>query len=130
MKKQLTISLFVMMFLFSSVASFASFPVKKSVTTNDATTSISVDMDQQDSATAYDVLATTDGDSGKSQLIALILCVAVGGLGIHRFYLGYMWQGVVQLLTAGGFGIWWLIDLINLITGKLTPKDGAYTDTL
>jgi len=67
---------------------------------------------------------------GKSQLIALILCIVVGGLGIHRFYLGYIWQGVVQLLTAGGCGIWWLIDLIRIITGDLEPKDGSYDTTL
>jgi TM2 domain-containing membrane protein YozV len=66
----------------------------------------------------------------KSQLIALILVIAVGGLGIHRFYLGYIWQGVVQLLTAGGCGIWWLIDLIRIITGDLKPKDGEYDVTL
>jgi len=66
----------------------------------------------------------------KSQLIALILVIVVGGLGIHRFYLGYIWQGVVQLLTAGGCGIWWLIDLIRIITGDLKPKDGEYDVTL
>jgi TM2 domain-containing membrane protein YozV len=68
--------------------------------------------------------------SGKSQVIALILVIAVGGLGIHRFYLGYIWQGVVQILTAGGCGIWWLIDLIRIITGDLKPKDGEYETTL
>jgi|JI6StandDraft_1071083.scaffolds.fasta_scaffold28188_2 hypothetical protein len=67
---------------------------------------------------------------GKSQLIALLLVVLVGGLGIHRFYLGYTWQGIVQLLTLGGCGIWALIDLIRIITGDLTPKDGPYDKTL
>lgn len=67
---------------------------------------------------------------GKSQLIALILCVVVGGLGIHRFYLGYIWQGVVQLLTAGGCGVWALIDLVRIIMGTLEPKDGRYSQTL
>ncbi len=67
---------------------------------------------------------------GKSQLVALLLCIFLGGLGIHRFYLGYIWQGVVQLLTAGVFGIWWLIDLIRIITGDLTPKGGSYDSTL
>jgi hypothetical protein len=69
-------------------------------------------------------------DGGKSQLIALLLCIFLGGLGAHRFYLGYIWQGVVQLLTAGGLGIWWLIDLIRLITGGLKPKSGDYGSTL
>lgn len=67
---------------------------------------------------------------GKSQLIALLLVIFVGGLGIHRFYLGYTWQGVVQLLTLGGCGIWALIDLIRIITGDLKPKDGEYEKTL
>ena len=67
---------------------------------------------------------------GKSQVIALILCILVGGLGIHRFYLGYTWQGVVQLLTAGGCGIWALIDLVRIITGDLKPKDGEYSTKL
>ncbi len=67
---------------------------------------------------------------GKSQLIALLLCILVGGLGIHRFYLGYTWQGIVQLLTLGGCGIWALIDLIRIITGSLQPKDGTYETTL
>lgn len=67
---------------------------------------------------------------GKSQLIALLLVIVVGGLGIHRFYLGYTWQGIVQLLTLGGCGIWALIDLIRIITGDLQPKDGSYDKTL
>lgn len=67
---------------------------------------------------------------GKSQIIALILCIVVGAIGIHRFYLGYIGIGVIQLLTAGGCGIWTLIDLIRIITGDLQPKSGSYTDTL
>jgi len=67
---------------------------------------------------------------GKSQLIALVLCGVVGYLGIHRFYLGYMGIGVIQLLTLGGCGIWTLIDFIMIITGDLQPKDGRYSETL
>ncbi|MDY0401597.1 MAG: TM2 domain-containing protein [Bacteroidales bacterium] len=47
---------------------------------------------------------------------------------MHRFYLGYTWQGIVQLLTLGGLGIWTLIDLIRIITRDLQPKSGHYTD--
>lgn len=67
---------------------------------------------------------------GKSQLIALLLCFFLGGLGIHRFYLGYTTIGIIQLLTAGGCGIWALIDLIRIITGDLKPKDGDYSEKL
>lgn len=67
---------------------------------------------------------------GKSQLVALLICAFVGGIGIHRFYLGYTWQGVVQLLTAGGCGIWTLIDFVRICLGTLKPKGGEYEKTL
>lgn len=67
---------------------------------------------------------------GKSQLIALLLVIFVGVLGIHRMYLGYWGIGVIQLLTGGGCGVWALIDLIRIITGDLGPKDGSYSETL
>jgi TM2 domain-containing membrane protein YozV len=68
--------------------------------------------------------------SGKSQLTAALLAFFLGWLGIHRFYLGYTWQGIVQLLTLGGFGIWALIDFIRILTGDLKPKDGEYEKKL
>jgi len=71
-----------------------------------------------------------DESNNKNQVTALLLCIFLGGLGIHRFYLGYTWQGIVQLLTAGGLGIWWLIDLIRIITGDLKPKNGEYAKKL
>lgn len=74
-------------------------------------------------------ISTTTAD-GKSQLTAVLLCFFLGGLGIHRFYLGYTWQGIVQLLTLGGLGIWSLIDFIRILTGSLKPKDGEYGKTL
>ncbi len=66
----------------------------------------------------------------KSQLVALILCFVVGTLGIHRFYLGYIGIGIIQLVTAGGCGIWTLIDFINILLGNLEPKDGSYDKEL
>lgn len=70
------------------------------------------------------------GNPPYSQVVALILVILVGGLGIHRFYLGYTWQGIVQLLTLGGCGIWALIDLVRICTGDLQPKDAQYDTTL
>ncbi len=61
----------------------------------------------------------------KKQLVAFLLCFFLGGMGIHRFYLGYTWQGIVQLLTGGGCGIWVLIDFIRIILNKLPAKGGA-----
>lgn len=69
-----------------------------------------------------------ENGGSKNQWIAVALCFFLGTLGIHRFYLGYIWQGVVQLLTLGGCGIWALIDFIRLIIGDLKPKDGEYSN--
>lgn len=63
---------------------------------------------------------------GKSQLVAFLLCFFFGLLGIHRFYLGYVGIGLIQLFTLGGFGIWALIDLILIACGVLKPKNGEY----
>lgn len=68
--------------------------------------------------------------SGTNQLLAAVLCFFLGYLGIHRFYLGYIWQGLVQLFTFGGCGIWALIDLIRILIGDLKPKGGSYVETL
>lgn len=67
---------------------------------------------------------------GKSQVVALILVLLIGGLGIHRFYLGYTGIGIAQLLTLGGCGVWALIDLVRIITGDLKPKDADYAKKL
>jgi TM2 domain-containing membrane protein YozV len=66
----------------------------------------------------------------KVLLTAVLLCFFLGALGIHRFYLGYTWQGIVQLLTLGGFRIWALIDFIRILIGDLKPKNGEYEKTL
>lgn len=65
------------------------------------------------------------GNGIKSKVVALILSIFLGELGIDRFYLGYIGTGILKLITCGGFGIWWLIDLIMIATGKLKPKDGS-----
>ncbi len=59
---------------------------------------------------------------GGIDVTAALLCFFLGSLGVHRFYLGYTWQGVVQLLTLGGCGIWALIDFIRILMGDLTEK--------
>lgn len=64
----------------------------------------------------------------KSKTTALILSILTGGLGIDRFYLGYTGMGVLKLLTAGCFGVLYIIDIVNIATGKLLPADGSPYD--
>jgi TM2 domain-containing membrane protein YozV len=73
--------------------------------------------------------ATAEGE-GKSQIVALVLALAIGWAGIHRFYLGYTGIGIAQLVTLGGCGIWAIIDIIRILMGDLKPKDGDYTKKL
>ena len=61
----------------------------------------------------------------KNKTTALILSILVGGLGVDRFYLGYTGMGVLKLLTAGCFGILYLIDIIRIATGSLLPAAGS-----
>lgn len=65
-----------------------------------------------------------DADGEKEQLTAFLLAILIGGLGIHRFYLGYTGIGIAQLLTLGGCGIWALIDAIRIATGDMLDADG------
>ena len=58
----------------------------------------------------------TQGKKDKKWIVALLLSILIGGLGIDRFYLGYIGTGILKLITLGGLGIWWLIDLILIAT--------------
>lgn len=56
--------------------------------------------------------------SDKSKVVAGVLQLLAGGLGIGRFYVGDIGIGVAQLLTCGGLGIWALIDGILFLTSN------------
>lgn len=62
--------------------------------------------------------------SEKSWLATLLLCLFLGPLGVHRFYVGKIGTGILQLITLGGCGIWTIIDFVTIIVGKFTDKDG------
>lgn len=63
------------------------------------------------------------GVSEKRILPAALLCFFFGIFGVHRFYTGKIFTGVIQLFTLGGLGIWAMIDFITIIVGAFRDRD-------
>jgi hypothetical protein len=62
--------------------------------------------------------------SDRSRLVALLLCVLLGYLGVHRFYVGKIGTGILWLLTGGMFGVGYVIDAILIATGHFRDHKG------
>lgn len=60
----------------------------------------------------------------KEFLTTALLSLFVGYLGVDRFYLGKVGTGILKLITFGGLGVWYLIDLILILTGSMKDKAG------
>lgn len=62
--------------------------------------------------------------SDKKILPAFLMCFFLGCFGVHRFYVGKIGTGLLQILTLGGLGIWALIDWIMIVAGAFSDKQG------
>lgn len=62
--------------------------------------------------------------SDRSRLLALLLCVFLGYLGAHRFYVGKTWTGLLWLVTGGLFGVGYIADIVSLSMGNFRDKEG------
>ena len=60
--------------------------------------------------------------SKKNKMVALLLCIFLGVLGVHRFYVGKVGTGIIYLFTGGLFGIGWFIDVLLIATGSFKDK--------
>lgn len=86
----------------------------------------------------------------RSKWVGAILAFFLGGFGIHRYYLGYKKQGIMQscsilgliagsvcmydegvfalaipcFIYSAAMGIWALVDFVRILTGSLLPVDG------
>ena len=65
-----------------------------------------------------------EGTSEKGFVPTILLCFFLGALGVHRFYVGKIGTGILQLLTFGGLGIWTMVDFIMVVCGKFSDGDG------
>lgn len=62
--------------------------------------------------------------SEKNKTVTLILCIILGQLGAHRFYVGKIGTGFLWLFTLGLFGVGWLVDFLLIITDKFKDRHG------
>ena len=62
--------------------------------------------------------------SEKKILPVFLLFFFLAWLGVHRFYVGKIGTAILFVLTLGGLGIWWIIDLILIVTGNFKDKQG------
>ncbi|MCD4759595.1 TM2 domain-containing protein [archaeon] len=60
-------------------------------------------------------------------VLTLVMSVIFGAIGVDRFIMGKIGTGILKLITLGGLGIWWLVDLI-LIATKYEFKDVQWVD--
>lgn len=68
---------------------------------------------------------STVWQNDNTYVTATYFSLFLGWLGVDRFYLGYVGLGILKLITLGGFGVWWLIDLIWIFLGNAKKKDGT-----
>ena len=65
--------------------------------------------------------------AAKSKLIAGLLGIFLGGIGVHNFYLGYNRKAVIQIvvtcITCGAGAIWGFIEGILILCGSTITTD-------
>ena len=74
--------------------------------------------------TNVNIYQNNNFESPREWVVCFVLCIFIGLWGVHRFYVGKIGTGILMLFTFGGFGIWWLIDLIIIATGSFHDKEG------
>lgn len=68
--------------------------------------------------------ASPHATSTKTYENAMVLSYFFGFYGVDRFYLGHIPTGIAKLLTLGGLGIWYFVDLLLIAHGKMRDSQG------
>ena len=63
-------------------------------------------------------------EGGRSWVVTMLLALCFPLIGIHRFYTGHVLSGLLQLVTLGGVGVWWLLDVIRILFGSFRDSEG------
>lgn len=70
------------------------------------------------------VTQPTSQHEQRDWLVALLLSILVGTIGVDRFYMGYIGLGILKLITGGGCGVWTVIDIILIAMNRLNDAQG------
>ncbi len=101
----------------------AGFPVTR------AATAVTTVENVSQTHTNDEALTSPAADSQKSQGVALLLWLFLGGFAAHRWYLGSpIGWNILYILTLGGLFVWAVIDLIDIITGDWPVSGGFKSD--
>lgn len=74
--------------------------------------------------TTTNSVSSPSSQASQNYLVLVLLSFFLGHLGVDRFYGGRIGLGLVKLFTIGGFGIWWLVDLILALVGAQKNNKG------